>query len=46
MRQFFTIAIAAGTLAAAAFAATVTSTGLVFTQVGAASPSPSTTGQG
>jgi hypothetical protein len=37
MRQFFTIAIAAGTLAVAAFAVTATSSGLVFTQVGAAS---------
>jgi len=37
MRQFFTIAIAAGTLAATAFAFTVTSSGLVFTQAGEAS---------
>ncbi len=46
MRQFFTIAIAAGTLAATAFAVTTTSSGLAFTQVGAASPSAPTTGQG
>jgi len=45
MRQFVTIAIAAGTLAATTFALTVTSSGLVFTQVGAASPA-SAAGQG
>jgi hypothetical protein len=38
MRQFFTIAIAAGTLAVSAFALTTTSSGLIFTQAGAASP--------
>jgi hypothetical protein len=36
MRQFFTIAIAAGTLAVATFAVTTTSSGLAFTQAGAA----------
>jgi hypothetical protein len=41
MRQFFTIAIAVGALATSAFALTATSTGLVFTQAGAATPSSS-----
>jgi hypothetical protein len=36
MRQFFTIAIAAGTLAIATFAVTATSSGLTFTEAGAA----------
>jgi len=43
MRQVFTIVIAAGSLAVAAFASTVTSSGLVFTQAGAA-PSTAATG--
>jgi hypothetical protein len=46
MRQFFTIAIAAGTLAVTAFAFTATSSGLDFTQVGAASPAAPTVGHG
>ncbi len=46
MRQFFTIAIAAGTLAATAFAFTATSSGLGFTQVGAATPAASSAGHG
>jgi hypothetical protein len=46
MRQFFTIAIAAGTLAATTFALTTTSSGLVFTQVGTASAPASAVGQG
>jgi hypothetical protein len=46
MRQFFTIAIAAGTLAVTAFAFSATSTGLVFTQAGAASPSAQKIGHG
>jgi hypothetical protein len=46
MRQFFTIAIAAGTLAVTAFAFTATSSRLVFTEVGAASPTAPTTGRG
>ncbi len=38
MRHAFTIVIAAGVLAVAAFASTVTSTGLAFTEAGAAQP--------
>jgi hypothetical protein len=44
MRQFLTIVIAAGTLAATAF--TVTSSGLVFTQVGAAASTAPAAGHG
>ncbi len=36
MKHVFTIVIAAGTLAVATFASTVTSSGLAFTQAGAA----------
>jgi len=44
MRQIFTIVIAAGSLAVAAFASSVTSSGLVFTQAGAA-PAPARAGR-